>query len=256
MTTGGKLARLPAVARDGWRYPALRLQAKTRETPLEALAALGFDEDELRGHARAFDALAPGLYAELAAAAAGAAGLEGEVAARRLERPSASSRDAKELLYLAVRALRPELVVETGTFNGAASAFLLRGLEDNGAGRLLSFDVAEAADALRVGLPSDREPGWLVPAGLRHRFELVLGDVRRTLRPRLESEPPVDIFFHDSLHTTRQMLFEYRLAWRRLRSGGLLVSDDVFWNPAFWGFTKLHRVAFRHIGTVGVTRRP
>ena len=52
------------------------------------------------------------------------------------------------------------------------------------------------------------------------------------------------------------MLFEYRLAWRRLRPGGLLVSDDVFWNPAFWAFTKLHRVAFRHIGTVGVTRRP
>ena len=95
-----------------------------------------------------------------------------------------------------------------------------------------------------------------MPAGLRGRFELVLGDVRKTLRPRLDAEPPLGLFFHDSLHTTRQMLFEYRLAWRRLRPGGLLVSDDVFWNPAFWAFTKLHRVAFRHIGTVGVTRRP
>jgi predicted O-methyltransferase YrrM len=251
-----RLARLPAVAKDGWRYPALRLQAKTRETPREALAALGLDDRALREYARAFDTLAPRLYAELAATARGGAGSEGEEAARRLEQPTQSSRNAKELLYLAVRTLRPQLVVETGTFNGAASAFLLRALEDNGAGRLLSFDVAEAADALRVRLPSGREPGWLVPPGLRHRFDLVLGDVRTTLRPRLQAEPPVDLFFHDSLHTTRQMLFEYRLAWRTLRPGGLLVSDDVFWNPAFWVFTKVHRVAFRHIGTVGVTRRP
>jgi predicted O-methyltransferase YrrM len=251
-----KLARLPAVARDGWRYPAMRLHAKTQETPSEALVALGLDEGELRDHAEAFDALAPGLYAELATAAHRASGGEGDEALRRLEHPSASSREAKKLLYLAVRALTPELVVETGTFNGAASAFLLQALDHNGAGRLLSFDVVDAADALRVRLPAGHQPGWLVPERLRARFELVLGDVRVTLRRRLEAEPQLDLFFHDSLHTTRQMLFEFRVAWRRLRPGGLLISDDVFWNPAFWAFTKRHRVAFRHIGSVGVTRRP
>jgi predicted O-methyltransferase YrrM len=251
-----KLARLPAVARDGWRYPALRLQARTQESPIEALAALGLDGAELRKHAAAFDTLAPGLYAELATAARRASGGEGDEALRRLVHPSASSREAKKLLYLAVRALRPELVVETGTFNGAASAFLLQALDDSGGGRLLSFDVADASDALRVRLPAGCEPGWLVPERLRARFELVLGDVRATLRPRLEVESRLDLFFHDSLHSTRQMLFEYRVAWRRLRQGGLLVSDDVFWNPAFWAFTKRHRVPFRHIGSVGVTRRP
>jgi len=40
------------------------------------------------------------------------------------------------------------------------------------------------------------------------------------------------------------------------RGGGVLVSDDVFWNLAFWIFTKRHRVPFRHIGTMGVTRKP
>ena len=52
------------------------------------------------------------------------------------------------------------------------------------------------------------------------------------------------------------MLFEFRAAWRHLRRGGVLVSDDVFWNPAFWLFTRVHRVPFRHIGTMGVTRKP
>jgi predicted O-methyltransferase YrrM len=83
----------------------------------------------------------------------------------------------------------------------------------------------------------------------------VLGDTRHTLRRRLDGET-VDLFFHDSLHTTRHMLFEFRTAWRRLRGGGILVSDDVFWNPAFWLFTQVHRVPFRHIGTMGVTRKP
>lgn len=218
-------------------------------TAPEALTALGLVVDET-----AFEPVASALYPELAAAAQGE-GDEADEAARRLEDPSPSSREAKKLLYLAVRALRPELVVETGPFNGSASAFLLQALEDNGAGRLLSFDLPAAVDALQVPLPRGREPGWLVPDRLRHRFELVLGDVRSTLGPRLAAEPPLDLFFHDSLHTARQMLFEYRVAWRRLRPGGLLVSDDVSWNRAFWAFTKLRRVPSGQVGEVGVTRK-
>jgi predicted O-methyltransferase YrrM len=221
------------------------------ESVAEALSALG-----LQANDKDFETAASALYPELAGAARGAGGPEGDEAARRLEDPSPSSREAKKLLYLAVRALRPELVVETGPFNGTASAFLLQALEDNGAGRLLSFDLAEAADALDVRLPVGREPGWLVPDRLRHRYELVFGDTRTTLRPRLAAEPPVDLFLHDSLHTMRQMLFEYRVAWRRLRAGGLLLSDDVSWNRAFWAFTKLHRVPFRQVSEVGVTRKP
>jgi predicted O-methyltransferase YrrM len=210
----------------------------------------------LRADESAFEPVAERLYAELAGEARRLAGGEAGEAVRRLEDPSPSSREAKKLLYLSVRALEPELVVETGPFNGAASAFLLQALEDNGTGRLVSFDLPDAADALGVPLPDGRRPGWLVPERLRHRYEVVLGDVRSTLRPRLAAEPALDLFFHDSLHTARQMLFEYRSAWRRLRRGGLLVSDDVSWNRAFWAFTKLHRVRFETVGEVGVTRKP
>jgi predicted O-methyltransferase YrrM len=251
----GKAGRIPAVVRDGLRYPALRLQAQTRETAVEALAGVGFDAAELRAHEREFEALAPGLYGELATAARRAGSREALVAAERVQRPSVSSREAKKLLYLSVRAVRPQTIAETGPFNGASSAFLLRALEDNGRGRLLSFDIAAPVDALGVAIPPGCEPGWLVPASLRARFELVLGDTRRTLAARLEAAAAIDLFVHDSLHTARQMLFEYRVAWRRLRRGGLLLSDDVFWNPAFWLFTKRHRAPFRHIGTMGVTRK-
>jgi predicted O-methyltransferase YrrM len=232
--------------------PLRRLRARA-QSAREAVEALGFDGDELVRCEREFDELSPALYELLAARAQAASD---EAAAARLERPSRSSVEGKRLLYLATRALRPETVVETGPFNGASSAFILRALAENGSGRLLSFDRPDARDALGVPLAAGREPGWLVPDELRNRFELVLGDLRTTLRPRLEREPRIDLFFHDSLHTFRHMLFEFRTAWSRLVAGGLLASDDVFWNPAFWLFTTWHRVPFRHIGTVGVTRKP
>ena len=250
MTLVRKAARLPSIARDGWRYPALRVRARGEDTAVEALAALGLDPHALAGK---FEQVAPRIYEQLAETAREAGD---ELAATRAAGHSESSEEGKKLLYLAVRALRPRLVVETGPFNGASSTFLLHALEANGGeGRLVSFDVPDARDALGVPIPEGREPAWLVPPELRHRFELVLGDTRQTLRRRLEGET-VDLFFHDSLHTTRHMLFEFRVAWRRLRRGGVLVSDDVFWNPAFWLFTRVHRVPFRHIGTMGVTRKP
>ena len=245
-----KAARLPTVARDGWRYPVLRIQAQREQTAVEALAALGFDQEDLRGYERAFDEFAPGLYAELAERARGGGD---ELAASRAAARSESSEEGKKLLYLGTRATRPRIVVETGPFNGASSAFLLRALEDNGDGRLHSFDLSEARDAL--GHPAGREPGWLVPDELRHRFNVTLGDTRETLKPALRRLGEIDVFFHDSLHAARHMLFEFRAAWPHLRAGGVLVSDDVFWNPAFLLFTRLHRVPFRHIGTMGVTRK-
>ena len=252
----GKTARLPAVVRDGWRYPALRLQAQPGQTPVDALAGLGFDGAELRRYDQDFGRLAPALYAELARTARAADGPEGTIAADRASQPSAAAHECKRLIYLAVRARRPRVVAETGTYNGAASAFLLRALHDNGSGRLVSFDVPAPADALGVGIPPGRSPGWLVPDALRSRFEVVPGDTRRTLAARLEQVGPVEVFLHDSLHTARHMRFEYRAAWRHLRSGGVLMSDDVFWNLAFWRFTKRHRVPLRHTAGMGLTRKP
>ena len=66
MTLVRKAARLPRIARDGWRYPALRVRAQGEQTAVEALRGLGFAEEELRAHEREFDELAPRVYAQLA----------------------------------------------------------------------------------------------------------------------------------------------------------------------------------------------
>src|SRR5919202_3065529 len=178
MTLVRKALRLPSIARDGWRYPALRVRARGEETAVEALAALG-----LRALADEFDCLAPRIYDQLAETARKAGD---ELAATRAIGHSASSQEGKKLLYLAVRALRPRLVVETGPFNGASSTFLLHALEANGGeGRLVSFDVADARDALGVPIPEGREPAWLRPHEAPPPLELVLGGTPPTLRRRL-----------------------------------------------------------------------
>ncbi len=48
----------------------------------------------------------------------------------------------------------------------------------------------------------------------------------------------MDVFCHDDEHTYPVMISQYRLAWPHLRSGGLLLSDDVNWNQAFTDFCK------------------
>jgi predicted O-methyltransferase YrrM len=36
------------------------------------------------------------------------------------------------------------------------------------------------------------------------------------------------------------MTFEYQQAWKYLKPGGLLVSDDISWNSSFEDFSGLH----------------
>src|SRR5437763_2002688 len=141
MTLVRKASRLPDIARDGWRYPALRVRARGEDTAVEALAALG-----LHALADEFDQVAPRIYDQLAESARAAGD---ELAATRAAGHSESSEEGKKLLYLSVGALRPRLVVETGPFNGASSTFLLHALETaGGEGRLVSVDVPDEGYAL------------------------------------------------------------------------------------------------------------
>src|SRR5438067_1066409 len=131
--------------------PALRVRARGEDTAVEALAALGFREPELRALVHEFEDVAPRVYEQLAESARAAGD---ELAATRAAGHSESSEEGKKLLYLSVRALQPRVVVETGPFNGASSTFLLRALEADGRDRrLISFDLPDATYALGDPIP-------------------------------------------------------------------------------------------------------
>jgi predicted O-methyltransferase YrrM len=255
--TARRAARLASgVARHRALYPALYLRPTTQRTPVEALAELGFDRVQLDAYNREYEELAGPLFARMRERAV-EVGSEQHV--WKLADPGRFAHESKRLGYLAVRAVRPRVVFETGTFTGVLTAFLLRALEENGGGHVTSFDLPARepmAGAPEIHLPAGEDPGWAIPEELRGRLTLVSGDTRETLPPALAAAGTVDVFIHDSLHTTRHMLFEFGEAWPRLTPGGVLISDDAFDNAAYWWFTKRRRLPFLHIGNMAVTRKP
>jgi predicted O-methyltransferase YrrM len=166
-------------------------------------------------------------------------------------------------LYSAVRIVRPKVVLETGVFDGVSSSLILRALERNAAGTLVSIDlparemITDATDRMREGaLPWHCDPGWIVPEGLRERYRLHLGDSKQLLPGLLKEYGQLDIFLHDSLHTYHHQFFEYEVAWPYLAQGGLLLSDDIFWSRAFHRFVSKHKLQYLNAGNFGIVRKP
>lgn len=147
--------------------------------------------------------------------------------AGRLNRQSQGQ--AGFLLYVLVRSLKPEVIVETGVSSGESSTFFLQGLEDNKKGKLYSIDLPPEIDQkqLNIVFPSGKSHGWIIPDYLRNRWELNLGPSQELLEPMLKRLGSIDIFWHDSLHTYEHMMFEFQTSWKFIKNGGILISDDI-----------------------------
>ena len=143
------------------------------------------------------------------------------------------------VLYVLVRLLQPQCIIETGVSAGVSSAYILRALEDNQKGHLYSIDLPP--DSLLSGKTS----GWIVPQYLRHRWTLKIGDSKAVLKPLLDDVGEIDCFIHDSLHTYEHMLWEFRTAWKHLRSRGILLSHDIARSDAFFDFMQEKAISWR-----------
>lgn len=155
-------------------------------------------------------------------------------------------------LYLLVRLMKPDIVVETGVSSGASSAYILCAMHDNNRGRLYSIDLPPD------NLPPGKGSGWIVPQFLRSRWSLHIGDSTRLLESLLNEIGMIDCFIHDSLHTYDHMMWEFRTAWPSLIPGGLFLSHDVGANDAFLDFMKEKGVpwtAFRVFHVLGGFRK-
>lgn len=146
------------------------------------------------------------------------------------------------LLFSLIRKFRPKMVIETGVGQGISSTFILKALQLNGEGALLSIDLPNRnpdgyvyPDGTKdsIFLPKDLEPGWIVPPDLRSRWSLRIG-ASADILPGLKTT--FEIFFHDSEHSYQNMIFEFTWADAHLQAGGILVSDDVNWNNSWRDF--------------------
>lgn len=142
-------------------------------------------------------------------------------------------------LYLLVRLIKPNIVVETGVSAGVSSTYILQALMDNNRGKLYSIDLPPK------NIPKGKKTGWIVPKNLKERWELHIGDSKEILAPFLIELGEVDCFTHDSLHTYEHMLWEFKTVWKNLRPGGLFLSHDVGANRAFFDFMNEVGIVWR-----------
>ncbi len=148
--------------------------------------------------------------------------LAGRYRAFRPDSPVALNLGRFAVWYVLARLLRPRVVLETGVHDGLSSAVILRAMERNGAGGLISIDLPS------VDLPPGAgRPGWLVPEHLRWRWALHLGNARKLLPRLAAANAPLDFFIHDSDHSRAFQQFEYETAIVHLARPGLLLSDDA-----------------------------
>lgn len=150
------------------------------------------------------------------------------------------------LCYVAMRLLKPTTVVETGCAAGWSSLLFLLALEHNQQGHLYTIDLPPIAGRLSMAwaLPEGASVGFCVPDDLRGRWTLIRGDVREELLPLLKRLGSIDVFHHDSDHSYEHMMWEYTSVWSALSSRGILTSDDIGWNTAFWDFATAVRRPF------------
>ena len=95
----------------------------------------------------------------------------------------------------------------------------------------LSIDLPALDTAIHA------EIGAAVPSDLRSRWTYVNGTSRRRLPALLAELGEIDLFVHDSSHTTRNLRFELERAWGAMRKGAI-VADDIERNEAFGQFTR------------------
>ena len=122
-------------------------------------------------------------------------------------------------LEILVRAIRPALAVEIGTFTGYSALSIARGLPDGG--RLLCCDVSEEWTAIA------REH-WSL-AGVADRIDLKIAPADETLA-QLPAEQTVDFAFIDADKTGYRGYYEALLP--RLSDHGVIAVDNTLWGLA------------------------
>lgn len=120
-----------------------------------------------------------------------------------------------QLLYLLCRLMQAQSVLEIGTFTGYATICLAKGM---------------LADGVLHTIEANKELGWLIRkylnlAQVEERVHLHLGDAFQII-PGLTDT--FDLVFLDA--GKRDYARLYDLIFDRVRSGGLILADNVLWS--------------------------
>lgn len=116
-----------------------------------------------------------------------------------------------------VEMLRPESILEIGTFTGYSAVCLAAGLPQGG-----HLDTLEVNDELEELILEGFDR-----AGLADRITLHIGDARQTLA-ELAGKRLYDMVYIDA--NKRDYCEYYELVFDMVRPGGFILADNVLWD--------------------------
>ena len=120
-----------------------------------------------------------------------------------------------QFLKLICRMIGARRVLEIGTYTGYAAISMAAGLEDNGV--LHTIDVNDELE--------DFTRRYIEKSGLQERIVFHVGDACKVI-PELDEV--FDLVFIDA--DKREYSEYYRLVFDKVRSGGMIIADDVLWD--------------------------
>ncbi len=110
---------------------------------------------------------------------------------------------------------QPKLIVEIGTYTGYSALCLAEGLHPEG--KLISIDVNEETSSFAKSFIAKTE--------YADKIELVLADAKEFVKTINE---PIDLVFIDA--DKKNYLNYYHLVIDKIKSGGLIIADNVLWS--------------------------
>ncbi len=153
-------------------------------------------------------------------------------------------------LYLLTRIIKPRVIIETGANIGFSSSFIALAIKENNNGcrfytiepcseytwESLSFVENNGSRQQKINCSKfgiTYPPLGAVPKDLRQYIHLRSGISKDVLPRLLEENENVDIFFHDSDHSYKNMVWECMHALPQVRADGYILVHDIFQNSAF-----------------------
>ena len=112
--------------------------------------------------------------------------------------------------YALIRAMKPNIVVETGTEKGLGSLVIAEALRKNGIGKLVTIDMEPGS-------------GLLIGPEYSEVVERMIGDSLECL----EKIDAIDMFIHDSDHSAVHEAAEFAAVASRLSPHAIVVSDNA-----------------------------
>lgn len=123
-----------------------------------------------------------------------------------------------QFLYALIRALRPDNLLELGTWHGASATHLLQAMTDNKQGGLTCVDSRAYGDI---------EIGGMIPKELKPLALMNMTRIETFIPHAIKEGRRYDFIFEDAMHETEQVEFIWKHADALLNPGGVIVSHDA-----------------------------